>query len=202
MTHKRVIFNGNNYSDEWRAEAAQRKLPAIDNIVDAINVMAEPNVTELFKNHCVLDNAELNARRLIALRSYVKHTQIEAVTMLKLAKQKLFPACVKYLKLMTEALNSLRLTGLKVDYTAHTKTITDLSAHINDLKTRTEALDAAVAAIDGGADIQAQAIYVCDNVRPNMTALRDAADALVIIVDKETWPMPSYGEMMFNITNC
>ncbi len=200
--HKRVIFNGNNYSDDWREEAARRNLPAIDNIVDAINVMAAPEVMELFRKHGVLDSAEINARRLIALRSYVKHTQIEATTMLKLAKQKLFPACVKYLKLMTDAFNSLKATGIEADDTAYAKTIAGLAAHINALKARTEALDAAVAGIDGGAPIQEQAVYVLSNVRPQMVSLRDAADALEIIVDKETWPMPSYGEMMFNITNC
>ncbi len=198
LKHHRIIFNGNNYAAEWREEAKRRNLPVIDNTVDAILVMDDPHVQDVFARHNVLHQNEFDARRDVALTGYSKMAQIEATTMLKISRQKLLPACLKYSTAVSQSLNEARAAGLNTG--AQQKIAEDLCDKINVLYDAITTLQTAVEKTQALAlDHKAHALSMRDNVLPHMNNLRSAVDALERIVDKQYWPMPSYGEMLFYV---
>ena len=196
--HRRILFNGDNYSQQWRREAAERGLPCIDSTVDALEKTDSEELVDVFSRHGVLSGAELAARKEIALRSYNKHALIEAVTMLKMARQKILPACVKYSERLACAANAVHAAGC--DCEPHTEMLTALCAGIHTMKHAIEGLEEVYNNVSGmKKDTAAQAHAIDDGLRPKMELLRAAVDHLEVIVDKEYWPLPSYGEMMFYI---
>ncbi len=196
--HRRILYNGNNYSEQWRKEAARRGLPCIENTVEALEVTDSPKLVEVFSRHGVLSGAELSARREIGLKSYNKHALIEAVTMLKMARQKLLPACVKYSERLACAANAVHAAGCDND--AHTELLSALCTGIRAMKRAVEGVEEVYESVlSKKQDTGAQAHAINDELRPKMDQLRQAVDKLEMIVDKEYWPLPSYGEMMFYI---
>ena len=196
--HRRILFNGNNYSEEWRVEAEKRGLPAINSTVEAVEHMTDGRIVDVFSRHGVLSEVELTARKEIGLRSYVKHAMIEAVTMLKVSRQKLLPACVKYSGALANA--AAAVEGVGCDAGPHRVMLETLCSAISDFQ---EAIGTLALAYEGvqnmGKDNLARARAVQEFILPRMSALRACADKLEIMVDKEFWPLPSYGEMMFNL---
>ncbi len=197
--HKRIIFNGNNYSEEWRREAAARGLPNIDNAVDAACALVAPKNIDLFQRHGVFSRKELESRYEIALESYTKTVNIEANTMLEMTRRQIIPAVVKYAKFLSETLVSLKDTGLAVDVTLEAGLLKDVSAASAALRTALSKLEKAQekgAALENGWD---KACYFRDKVLPAMEALRAPADTLEVLLGKDFWPMPTYTDLMFGI---
>ena len=194
--HERVLFNGNNYDVAWAARAARRGLPVIDNTVDAINVYADKRTLDVFARHGVLSEGEALARREVALGNYATQGRIEAVTMVKIARQSVLPACARYSATLAEAAAASQRAGVSAP--AQTAMLRALNRRMHACAVALDALEAALARADGG-DALARAAAHRDLVRPRMERLRACVDALERIVDKEHWPMPSYGEMLFRI---
>jgi len=194
--HSRVLFNGNNYDAAWTAEAARRGLPAIDNTVDALEVYGSAAARDVLNRHGVLSDSEALARREIGLQSYAKQGHIEAVTLLKLTRQAVLPACARYSAMLSRAVADAKTAG--VPSPAQTAMLRDLNRRMNECRTASDALDEAVRRMTGGSAFE-RATAHRDEIRPRMEKLRAAVDALECIVDKSEWPMPSYGEMLFRI---
>ncbi len=193
---RRVLFNGDNYTAEWREEANRRGLPCIESTVEAIETMTAPELVDVFARRGVLSEAELSARREIALMSYAKHGSIESATMLKMARQKILPACIRYSAALAAAAAAVRSAGC--DDSVHTELLANLCEGIRNFKDATDGLAAAQEEFCGkkrGANDSAR--YIEEKIKPVMALVRKRADELEIMVDKEYWPLPSYGEMMF-----
>jgi len=197
--HKRIIFNGNNYSQEWRREAEARGLPNIDNAVDAAKALIAPKNIDLFQRHGVFSRKELESRYEIHLESYSKTVNIEANTMIEMTQRQIIPAVVKYAKFLSETLVSLKDTGLAVDVTLEAGLLKDVSAASAALRTALNKLEKAQekgASMENGWD---KAVWYRDKVLPAMEALRAPADTLEVLLGKDFWPMPTYTDLMFGI---
>ncbi|MDL2217929.1 glutamine synthetase III [Christensenellaceae bacterium OttesenSCG-928-M15] len=196
--HRRVIFNGNNYAREWREEAKRRGLKNIQGTVEAVELMGDEHIQEVFEKHCVLTKEELSARKGIALWSFAQCARIEAVTMLKIARQKILPACVRYCGELARDYNATKQAGF--DAPGQYRILKELTAAIDVFQSTIETLRARVRETGNMVDDPlCQAHAMNDEVMPAMSAMRNAADALERMVDKEFWPLPSYGEMLFHI---
>ncbi|MDO4572159.1 MAG: glutamine synthetase III, partial [Clostridia bacterium] len=199
--HGRVIFNGNNYDAAWTLEAALRGLPNIDNTVDAIRVSELPHVQEVFARHGVLTEGELAARRGVALYNYAMGGRIEAVTMLKIARQTIMPAVAAYAGSLTDTVYKSQGSGMSAP--AQTAMLRDVNRRLNECRLAVAALESAVNRMpDMSANAADAAAAYRDNVLPRMRKLRAVVDALECIVGKGYWPQPSYGEMLFKIVPC
>ncbi len=196
VEHKRVVFNGNNYSKEWVEEAVRRGLPILGNAVSAVETLTKERVVEVFARMGVLSREELAARQDIMLRQYAKQMHIEALTMLKMSRKELLPASVKQLKAYADAFNALNATGLGLDSSVEAL-LRRVSEGINGMHDAVEALAAEIRKEEKNEVPLARARFQRERVRPAMEKLRLAADELERIVDKELWPLPSYGEMLF-----
>ena len=195
--HYRIVFNGNGYSDEWIAEAERRGLPNIRSMVEAISALVTEDTITLFERYHVFTRAELESRAEIKYENYAKAINIEARTMIDMASKQIIPAIIKYTKTLADTVNSVREAG------AEPVVQTQLLGEISDLLVQTKkALDVLVKETESAASMEEgeiQARFYHDTVFPAMEALRAPVDELEMIVDKEAWPMPSYGDLMFEV---
>lgn len=195
--HYRIVFNGNGYSDEWIAEAERRGLPNIRSMVEAIPALVTEDTITLFERYHVFTRAELESRAEIKYENYAKAINIEARTMIDMASKQIIPAIIKYTKTLADTVNSVREAG------AEPVVQTQLLGEISDLLVQTKkALDVLVKETESAASMEegeSQARFYHDTVFPAMEALRAPVDELEMIVDKEAWPMPSYGDLMFEV---
>ena len=196
--HKRVIFNGNNYSAQWREEAARRGLPCANSSVEAAAALIAPKNIEVFERFGVLSRKELEARYEIRHEGYGKTINIEALTMLEMAKREILPAVVKYIGFVADSLNNVRETGLAVDVSAQSGLLKDLSAVAGQFRTATGKLEKAMHKVPQGTAAE-KAFYYRDHVVPAMEALRELGDRLEVMVGENFWPMPTYAELLFGI---
>lgn len=198
--HKRIIFNGNGYSDEWVAEAEKRGLPNIRTTVESIKaIIAEKNLAVMEK-HCVLSRVEMHSRYEISLEHYVKTINIEALTMLEMAKRHILPAVINFTSELAASINSIKATGLSVDVSAQSELLIEVSALAGTLKKKIGELEETVAkAQDMHGDTYEQAHFYRFGVFEKMGELRTAADKLETLVDADMWPFPTYGDMLFNV---
>ncbi len=195
--HYRIVFNGNGYSDEWVEEAARRGLPNIRSMVDAIPALVDEGTVELFEKYHVFTRAELVSRAEIKYENYAKAINIEARTMIDMASKQFIPAVIKYTKTLADTVNAVREAG--ADPSVQAALLGEISSLLAETK---RALDVLVKAADTAAGMdegEAQARYYHDEVFPAMEALRAPVDRLEMIVDKEAWPMPSYGDLLFEV---
>ncbi|KHO61142.1 MULTISPECIES: glutamine synthetase III [Thermoanaerobacter] len=198
--HKRIIFNGNNYSEEWVKEAEKRGLPNIRSSVEAIPALIKEKNVKLMEKHGVLNKAELESRYEISLENYVKTINIEALTMLDIAKRQILPAAVNFATKIAESINSVKATGLNVDISAQTGLLEEVSSLISEFKKNISELENAVnEASNMNSDSYSKACYYRDVVFTKMGILREIGDKLESIVDAELWPLPTYADMLFNI---
>ena len=194
--HKRIIFNGNGYSDEWKAEAAKRGLSNLSNTVDAIAVYHDKKNIDVFTKHKIYTEQELKSREEILYESYRKTVNIEARTMVEMVSRDYIPAVLRYLKSVADTENAVNEAfGISLK---SGKAITARVATELDLAYR--ALEGLKSAIDGVKGTQAQkATYYRDTVLPIMDKLRTHIDTLETLVDSSVWPVPTYGDLMFRI---
>lgn len=193
--HQRVLFNGDNYSAQWPVEAEKRGLPNIKSTVESLlSIMDKQNV-EVFEKHKVLTEQELGARTEILLEGYSMKINIEAKTMLKMAKTQIIPACNDYSGRLAETIAALNAAG--VDTAVQNSLLSKVCQLIGELASGVEKLEAAVEKAGSIEDAEDQAVSFRDDVFTAMGPVRLAADSLEEIVDAEIWPLPSYAEMLF-----
>ena len=195
--NQRIIFNGNGYSDEWVAEAERRGLPNIKSMVEAIPAITTDKSIKLFERFSVFTKAELESRAEIQYEAYAKAINIEARTMIDMASKQFLPAFIKYTKTLADTVLAVKEAG--VDAAVQTEALKEVSALMAETKA---ALDVLVKVTDEAAakeEGEGQANFYHSDVVPAMEALRAPVDKLEMIVDKEAWPMPSYGDLIFEV---
>ena len=195
--HQRIIFNGNGYSDEWVAEAERRGLPNIKSMVEAIPAITTDKAVELFERFSVFTKAELESRAEIQYEAYAKAINIEARTMIDMASKQFLPAFIKYTKTLADTVNAVKAAG--VDASVQTETLKEVSALMAETKAALDNLVKTTADAAAKEEGEVQATYYHTEVVPAMDALRTPVDKLEMIVDKEAWPMPSYGDLIFEV---
>ena len=195
--HQRIVFNGNGYSDEWVEEAQRRGLPNIKSMVDAIPTLTTEKAIKLFGKFGVFTEAELKSRVEIKYENYAKAINIEARTMIDMASKQIIPAVMKYTKSLADTVIAVKQAG--VDAPVQTELLAESSDLLSDTKVALakliEVTDTAAAMEEG----REQAVYYHDAVKAAMDELRTPVDKLEMIVDKDMWPMPSYGDLLFEV---
>ncbi|MCB6202591.1 glutamine synthetase III [Extibacter muris] len=195
--HYRIVFNGNGYADEWVEEAARRGLPNIKSMVEAIPALTTEKSVRMFEKFNVFTRAELESRAEIKYENYSKAINIEARTMIDMASKQIIPAVIRYTKSLADTVVAVKEAG--ADMSVQSELLKEVSALLADTK---KALEALIVAADEAARMEEgkeQAKYYHSDVVPAMEALRNPVDALEMIVDKEAWPMPSYGDLIFEV---
>ena len=195
--NQRIIFNGNGYSDEWVAEAERRGLPNIKSMVEAIPAITTDKAVELFERFSVFTKAELESRAEIQYEAYAKAINIEARTMIDMVSKQFLPAFIKYTKTLADTVNAVKAAG--VDASVQTETLKEVSALMAETKVALDNLVKTTADAAAKEEGEVQATYYHTEVVPAMDALRTPVDKLEMIVDKEAWPMPSYGDLIFEV---
>ncbi len=195
--HQRIIFNGNGYSEEWIKEAERRGLPNIKSMVEAIPTLVTDKSVDMFEKFGVFTKAELESRVEIKYENYAKTINIEAKAMIDIAGKQIIPAVIKYTRMLADTINSVKAAGCEAD--VQSELLRESSALLSETKAalkKLEKVTAEAGAMEEGSD---QAGYYHDTVIPAMTDLRAPVDKLEMIVDKEMWPMPSYGDLIFEV---
>lgn len=197
--HQRIIFNGNGYSEEWVEEAARRGLPNLKSMVDAIPALVYEDTVKLFEKFGIFTRAELESRAEIQYEAYAKATNIEALTMIDMARKQIIPAVVRYISVLADSYNSVKATGLDLDASAQEEMLKEVSVLLGDTKRALKVLEEESATVKTIEDMETRARTYLENVMPAMDALRAPVDKLEMLVDKSMWPMPSYGDLIFEV---
>ena len=198
--HKKIIFNGNGYSDEWVEEAERRGLPNIKSTVEAAKALVSEKNQAVLEKHGVLTKVEAEARYEITLENYNKTINIEALTTLEMAKRQILPAVIKFSTSLAESINTINATGLGVDVSVQGELLKEVSTLTASLKKNIKLLEEVVAKADNfDGEIYDLGMIYRYEVFEQMSTLREDADKLETIVDKEFWPLPTYEDMLFNV---
>ncbi|WP_268898990.1 glutamine synthetase III family protein [Geomonas diazotrophica] len=195
--HQRVIFNGNNYSDEWVQEAAKRGLPNIPSTPDALKELVSKEAVEVFAAHNVFNEKEIHARYEIMVEQYVKTLNIEALTMIDMANHSIIPTALEYATTVASSINAVTAVSGKLDVSTQKELLEELSDKLAAMSANTKALEKALEDALNIADAEKQAAAFRANVFTKMLELRATGDALEKIIAAKYWPLPTYREMLF-----
>ena len=193
----KVVFNGNGYSDEWVAEAERRGLPNIKSMVESIPAITTDKAVALFERFSVFTKAELESRAEIEYEAYAKAINIEARTMIDMASKQFIPAVMKYTKQLADTVIAVKEAG--VDAEVQSEALAEVSVLLKETKEALATLKKVTEEAAEKEEGEVQATYYHSEVVPAMEALRVPVDKLEMIVDKEAWPMPSYGDLIFEV---
>ena len=193
----KVVFNGNGYSDEWVAEAERRGLPNIKSMVESIPAITTDKAVALFERFSVFTKAELESRAEIEYEAYAKAVNIEARTMIDMASKQFIPAVMKYTKQLADTVIAVKEAG--VDAGVQSEALAEVSVLLKETKEALATLKKVTEEAAEKEEGEVQATYYHSEVVPAMEALRVPVDKLEMIVDKEAWPMPSYGDLIFEV---
>ena len=197
--HRRVIFNGNGYTAEWEAEAAKRGLPNKKNTPAALPALVEPKNIQLMEEFGVLTKVEMESRYEVEMEHYSKIINIEALTMLEMARKQLLPAVNSYMSELANTAASKLAVSENISVRSETKTLTKLSADADAMSDAVDTLQDAVDASKALPTEAEKAVAFHDNVLPAMDALRAAADDAETICGEDYWPLPSYSKMLYYV---
>ena len=197
--HKRIIYNGNGYSKEWIEEAERRGLSNLKYMVEAIPALVTDRAVDLFERHKVLSKSELIARRDVLYDSYSKAINIEAKTMIMMASSQYIPTVIKYTKLLAESINSVKNAAPDADICVQKELLVEASNLLAEAQAALKTLKKLVKEAEEITCFKEKAEFFCHKIRPVMTELRTPIDALECIVDKELWPVPNYGELLYEL---
>ena len=197
--HQKVIFNGNGYSDEWIAEAEKRGLPNVKTMVDATASLLYPKTIEIFERQHVYTKTELESRAEINYEAYAKAINIEAKTMIHMASKEYIPAIISYVTSLGDSINSISAACAEADLSVQKDLLTTCSSLLAKAQTALYALKDADKKANAMEEGKEQAEFFRDTVFTAMAELRAPIDELEMIVDKEYWPVPSYGDMLFEV---
>ena len=195
---KKVLFEGDGYSEEWQEEAARRGLPNVKTTPLALDSLVTDKAKHLFAKHKVLSHSELEARHEIELEKYIKYVQIEGRVIGDLSGNHILPAAIRYQNVLINNIKGLKDLGLSADaYTAQFNVLNEISEHINKVQVlaaeMTEARKAANL-LDSSRD---KAIAYCEKVKPFFDEIRYSVDKLELLVDDSEWELPKYRELLF-----
>ena len=197
--HRRVIFNGNGYTAEWEEEAARRGLPNKKNTPAALPALIDPKNIQLMEDFGVLTKIEMESRYEVEMEHYSKLINIEALTMLEMARKQLLPAINAYMSEVANTAASKLAVSEAISVRSETKTLTRLSTDADAMSDAIDALQAAVDTAEAMTDESAKAVSFHDDVLPKMDALRAAADDAETICGEDYWPLPSYSKMLYYV---
>ena len=197
--HRRVIFNGNGYTAEWEEEAAKRGLPNKKNTPAALPALIEPKNIALKEDFGVLTKVEMESRYEVEMEHYSKIINIEALTMLEMARKQLLPAVNSYMSELANTAASKLAVSESLSVRSETKTLSHLSADADAMSDAIDELQAAVDAAKALSDESAKAVAFHDDVLLKMDALRAAADDAETICGEDYWPLPSYSKMLYYV---
>ena len=197
--HKRIIFNGNNYSDEWVSEAERRGLLNLKSSAEALPYLVSEKNIALFTKHNIFTETEVRSRCDIMLDNYSKMISIEAHTMIDMAQKEILPASIKYAGQLCETAAAKRALSENIACSAEIELAQKISALTGALSDEIQALDKALLTLKEAQDVQEEALSCCRTVIPAMLNLRCTADQLETLVAEEYWPFPTYAQLLFNI---
>ena len=197
--HGRIIFNGNNYSEEWHKEALERGLINMGDAVSAAAQIVATPAVELFEKHGIFTRKELEARYEIRLENYSKRCKIESETMLCMLNRNIIPSVIEYAGELAKNINEIRQTSLAVDISVPTAQLKEVASLLASLKKSSHSLGKAVAAAQKANDEYTRAHAYRDKVLPLMDDARKSVDSLEWMVDKKYWPFPTYNRMLYNV---
>ena len=197
--HKRIIFNGNNYSDEWVKEAEKRGLLNLRSVPEALPLYTSEKNISLFTKHHVLTEKELRSRCEVLLEKYSKIVNIEALTALDMAKKDILPAVSSYIKELAETAAVVKSVDPELVPTAQTELLKKLTGLLNCFVNKIDTLDKAVVGAKDVDDVAKNAMYFKENVLAAMQELRAVADEMEANMSAKAWPYPSYGTMLFSV---
>ena len=197
--HQRIVFNGNGYSEAWVEEAARRGLPNLKTMVDAIPSLVSEKTIRLFGRQHVLNELELRARAEIHYELYSKAINIEAKTMAEMASRKYIPAVIRFTKGLADSINSVKSAVADADVSVQTELLVKTSKLLAEARAALKELQACIAEAAGKEEGKEAAEYFKDVVVPAMANLRAPVDELETLVDKEVWPVPTYGDLLFEV---
>jgi len=195
--HQKIIFNGNGYTKEWVEEAKRRGLPNLTSMVEAIDAITTDKTVAMYERFKVFTRAELESRAEIKYENYSKAINIEARTMIDMASKQLIPAIIKYTRSLAETVIAVREAG--ADASVQSEVLREVSELLNKAESALKKLINHTQKAADMAEGKEQAFYYHDHIIPAMTALRSPIDILEMKMDKEAWPMPSYGDLMFDV---
>ena len=198
IDHQRIVFNGNGYAPEWAEEAERRGLPNLPSMVDAILALTTPKAVKLFETFHVFTETELQSRAEIQYEIYAKAINIEAKTMIDIATKQIIPAVIKYTTVLAESINAVKAAG-PIDVSVQMELLEKCSELLKKTSSAMNELTKAVAEIPQVPEGRERAVYCKDTVTKIMEELRKPVDELEMLVDKEMWPMPSYGDLIFEV---
>jgi len=200
IKHSRIIFDGNGYSEEWVKEAERRGLPNITSSVEAISALIDDKAIKLFSKHKVFNATELHSRYEIYLEQYSKTINIEALTMIDMAKRQILPAVVRYSTELANSINTILQADPQADVTAQRDLLAEISPLLRELNLKIKALQDTTTTAKGlHGDAYKQGLYYRDYVFEAMNELRQVVDQLEVLIDYEMWPFPSYTKMLFRL---
>ncbi|NLH02078.1 MAG: glutamine synthetase type III, partial [Clostridiales bacterium] len=197
--HKRIIFNGNGYDDSWIEEALRRGLPNLKTTPECLPYFLSEKSIKLFTSHKVFSETEIRSRYEIVLENYCKIINIEALTMLDMAKKDIMPAVSAYSKELAETAASKKALVPGIDCTYETETLKNLSRASGTMFAKISELEKAVIEAREISDVTELSMFYKDKVIPVMNELRISADELETITAKSYWPFPSYGDLLFSV---
>ena len=197
--HRRIIFNGNSYSEEWVQEAARRGLPNLPSLVDAVPALTTQKAVDLFTRFGIYTKEELEARAEIMYETYIKVIKIEANTMIHMAAKHYIPSVITYTTRLAQSISAVSAACPDADLSVQRKLLKQVSEYLADASQALEQLKPLMGRVDSIEDIKEMALAYHDAVVPAMDALRYPIDDLELIVDKSIWPVPTYGDLMFEV---
>lgn len=197
IENQKIVFNGDGYSEAWVAEAERRGLPNIKSMVEAIPAMTTEKAVTLFEKFNVFTRAELESRAEIQYESYAKAINIEARTMIDMASKQIIPAIMNYTKTLADTILAVKAAG--ADTSVQSELLNEVSALLVETKTNLKTLIKVTEEAAEKEEGAVQANFYHSAVFPAMENLRKPVDALEMIVDKDVWPMPSYGDLIFEV---
>ena len=194
--HQRIVFNGNGYAPEWEKEARRRGLPVLPSMVDAIPALTTDKAVELFGEFGVFTKTELESRAEIQYEIYAKAINIEAKTMVDMATKQIIPAVIKYTTVLAESINQVKAVG-PIDVSVQMDLLKKASKLLKEVNSTMNKLSKLVDQIETHPEGRDRAVFCREKLVPAMEKLREPVDELEMLVDKDMWPMPSYGDLVF-----
>jgi glutamine synthetase len=198
-THQRIIFNGNGYTDEWVQEAARRGLPNLPSMVDAVPTLTTDKAVHLFEKFGIYTKPELESHAEIMYETYAKVLNIEAQTMIHMAGKHYIPAGIHYTTHLAESIGAIRQACPEADVSVQQELLMKISTLLKQGQEAQKTLIAEVDQANAIADVSEVAHAFHDKVVPTMALLRQTVDEMELLVDKDIWPVPTYGDLMFEV---
>jgi len=195
--HRRIIFNGNGYSEEWVAEAKRRGLPNIATMVEAVDTLTTPKAVDLFGKFGIFTKPELESREEILYETYAKTINIEALTMIDMSSKSIIPAVVQFTGTLAKTVLAVKEAG--ADASVQSEILAEVTKKLIQARNALEVLVSLVETVNKITNPKEQAYFYKDEVKPAMNNLRAPVDELEMMVDRQIWPMPTYGDLMFEV---